>query len=164
MIKCFVLMLLLLYGWHIMCNYFHASCFPAVRLSSRYLLSTHCVPTTGPDTGYWTVSQVDKTHLLLDYVFGVGHLRISKFTYNIKGQVVVSVMKTNSVDQVDGHWPDCVLARACGHVILWLMAVLELMLLSCLFVLLSFPILLFKAALLPGFLQSFPSFFHFFVL
>lgn len=47
-----------------------------------------------------------------------GHLRISKFTYNIKVQVVVSVMKTNSVDQVDGQWPDYVLARACGHVIL----------------------------------------------
>lgn len=47
-----------------------------------------------------------------------GHLRISKFTYSIKGQVVASVMKINSVDHVDGQWPDCVLARVCGYVIL----------------------------------------------
>lgn len=74
--------------------------------------------------------------------------------YDVKGQVVVSIAKTNSVEQADGEWPEGSfgwLAGESGDVMFWGMGFLEPMLLPSFFVL-AFPIVLFKTVVLSNFL------------
>lgn len=87
-------------------------------------------------------------------------MQIGEVVCDVKGQVVVSIVRTNLAKQAHGEWPEGSfgwLAGDSGDVIFGGMGFLEPMLLPSLFVLLAFPTVLFKTAVLSSFLQSCPS-------